>query len=281
MAERWSNMCGYFRRAWQLNLPIIVIVLGFLLVMPWGPFCRAMLPWLLTWGLPTPFADYERALREAAIKTSADQRILRTITTDKVQLVHIRNYPLAQGDQTLTDDVWAALPDELRQACAGAGDPLLRVQQILGLPPRVSGQHSIYQITAQTKDVKRPCMSGDDLNSPACRFDLPSDPTEGIDVDKPSSDKQELKNVVDGYRQLRFVAGQMWNVYRTGFQAAHVAAGDYPYKGFPFTGMGWSYDWSRRSRTHVGVSEFVIKKGALVTVEPPIDPATFCNGTSR
>jgi hypothetical protein len=91
MAERWSNLRGFFRRAQQFNWPIIAIVSGFALVMPWGPFCRAMLPSLPALGSSSPFADYERALRDAAIKTPADQKMLRTITTDEVQLAHIRN----------------------------------------------------------------------------------------------------------------------------------------------------------------------------------------------
>jgi hypothetical protein len=176
--------------------------------------------------------------------------------------------------------VWAALPDELRAACAGAGDPLLRLQQVLGLPRR-AGQNSIYRITAQKKDVKRPCMSGEDPGSPACGFEMPNDPTEGTDVEQLSSDAKEklLKALFDEYRHLRFIAEQMWTVYRTGFPDDYAAAGDYPYTGYPFTGMGWSYNWNPGSGTHVGVTEFIIKNGAEVAVEPPLDPAAFCNGT--
>jgi hypothetical protein len=69
----------------------------------------------------------------------------------------------------------------------------------------------------------------------------------------------------------------MWSVYRTGFPDAYAtSAGDYSYNGFPFTGMGWSCDRNPHSRTHVGVTEFIIKKGAEVTVAAPVDPPAFC-----
>jgi hypothetical protein len=67
-------------------------------------------------------------------------------------------------------------------------------------------------------------------------------------------------------------------VYRTGFPAPRVAGDDYPYTGYPFTGMGWSYDWDPQARSHVGVSEFIIDKGEAVIVGTAIEPSTFCAG---
>ncbi|MET0792378.1 MAG: hypothetical protein ABW061_12720, partial [Polyangiaceae bacterium] len=77
------------------------------------------------------------------------------------------------------------------------------------------------------------------------------------------------------FDELYFLTAQMWNTYRHDFIARRLKSGDYPYTGFPFTGMGWSYDWSDVPN-HIGVSEFVIKRDAPVAVLSAKTPADFC-----
>jgi hypothetical protein len=68
----------------------------------------------------------------------------------------------------------------------------------------------------------------------------------------------------------------MWNTYRVDFAAKGKKPGDYPFTGYPFTGLGWSYDWSSATNDHVGVSEFVIRRTAAVTELGSKTPEEFC-----
>jgi len=74
---------------------------------------------------------------------------------------------------------------------------------------------------------------------------------------------------------MRFLTAQMWNSYRSGFATARPSPADYPSTGFPFTGMGWTYDWSNATN-HIGISEFVVKRDAMLTVVGTKTPAEFC-----
>lgn len=250
---------------------LLLLVGLFLVLMPWNHILPALFPWLLA-EARAPFPAYEKALSRAAIKTPADQRRLRTIENEVAQLVTLRSSPLSQGEQVIQRDIWVALPDELQSACRGADDARTRLQQVLGLPPR-GGSHHLYPVAVDTRKLLRPCMSGDGPTSDMCTFNLPKDPTDATEV------SQEA--LVAAYRHLRFVAGQMWGVYRTGFRDPRVAEGDYPYTGYPFTGMGWSYDWGDGSSSNVGITEFVVPKGTAVTIGAPLDPAGFCAATPR
>jgi hypothetical protein len=65
----------------------------------------------------------------------------------------------------------------------------------------------------------------------------------------------------------RFVFSQAVSSYRDAFAAP----------GYPFTGMGWSYNWSPDSPLHRRISEYVVKPG-----EPAVSnvvwttPGEFC-----
>jgi hypothetical protein len=72
----------------------------------------------------------------------------------------------------------------------------------------------------------------------------------------------------------------MWQSYRVDFYRNPPSDKDYPFTGYPFTGMGWTYDWSAASRDHYGVSEFVIKGAAVIKVVNQKTPAEFCAKTN-
>jgi hypothetical protein len=289
-----SSMDRLRRSAAGWNWPVIILVLGCALVTPWRQLLGLLGPGFL-WLPGGPFAAYEAALRAAAIKTPEDQKVLRRIEGDSIQFVSFRATPLPagiDGKLTLNGPLWVALADELRAACHDADESPLRLEQILGLPPR-HGDWQLYPVTASASQVFRPCMSGDAPSASSCSFDMPSDPTQAkpadeamkAEVDKLSKEeyversKQEYDRLQEEYRRLRFVASQMWNVYRAGFPDPRAAPDDYAYTGYPFTAMGWTYNWNPVARSHAGVSEFVMGKGQTVTVGAPVDPSIFCAST--
>lgn len=189
---------------------------------------------------------YREAVKQAAIKTPELVKSVRLATIDE-DLPAITVIRLAKNDPVegchndpskecrLRKDTWVSLPAELLVYCRGKPDALLALQQVLGLPPykeEDKGGWALYQFTVRPKDMFRPCASGARLTDLSCDNDISKASTEA----------------------RSFVFEQMWTSYRTGFDKS----------GFPFTGMGWAYNWSPDSHDHVGISEFVVRKEALV-----------------
>ena len=48
--------------------------------------------------------------------------------------------------------------------------------------------------------------------------------------------------------------------------------------GYPFIGMGWTYNWNPYSKDHYGISEYVVKQGAPVQKVRVLTPQQFCKG---
>ena len=251
----------------RLDYGLIVLVAGFVLVVPVGEPSTGLLSLLARWLHPSSFAAYEAALREAAIKRPTYMVKLATIAPDAASVDVTSFGPPSQPDSVNRKYVmWVSLRSELQAACAGKPDPVLALQQILGLPPGAAPDRVVTEITVQRKDLFRPCAGASDLATPSCSFDLASapDPSQG-QVGPPADFNLPL-----------FVANQMWNVYRAGFPRPLTSPSDYPFTGVPFTGMGWSYNWAPSSATHIGVSEFVVPGTAEIKFLRATTPAAFC-----
>jgi hypothetical protein len=148
----------------------------------------------------------------------------------------------------LLGNIFVALPQEARRLCKGAADPLLALQQGLGLPPKSDPDYRIVRFRVARADLFRPCASGPDVGTPRCAVDLPQD--------------------LDPAHRA-FMIAQIWTSYRVGF--------DWP--GYPFTGMGWTWNWSPDSADHYGVSEYIARKGAEVARIRTLSVAEFCGGS--
>jgi len=48
-------------------------------------------------------------------------------------------------------------------------------------------------------------------------------------------------------------------------------------KGYPFTAMGWSYNWDPAAKTPMGVSEYVLRRRTVVHDATWVSPAQFCS----
>jgi hypothetical protein len=163
-----------------------------------------------------------------------------------------------------TQDVWVAPSREMWQMCKGKADVILSLEEVLGLPPqRNPGPgHTwrIYVFDVDSEALFRPCPGGLDPRSspdhPTCRV--------GAELD-PSLDQE----------QRDFLLRQFWLAHR-----AMVLQDGKPDFGFPWTGMGWTYNWDPHSVTHRGVSEFVVKKGATVRNLKTVTPKEFCGAAT-
>jgi hypothetical protein len=204
---------------------------------------------------------YEQAIRQASVRGPGWDTPL---------------WPLAEGSvsvSTFTEDpelgaqtpyVWVAPTSEVGQMCHGKRDPVLALQQILGLPPQKypqpGHQWHIFVFEISSQDLFRPCPGGVDRDASSgtkCRLDSDLDPT--LDAEF-----------------TQFLLQQWWSSHR-----ATVEHGRDPELGYPWTGMGWTYDWDPASKTHRGVSEFVVKKSAVTSSVLTVTPASFCGAPSR
>ena len=185
---------------------------------------------------------YEQATADAAIKRPDFVKQLQPIdgSADEITVAHLQPYPTIDTGRY----IWVTHPNELRGFCHGRPDPLLAMQQALGLPPEKRDDFRVFTFDVRGSDIFRPCASSQDIVSSTCSLDVP---------DQPSG------------AQEHFVVQQMMKSYRAGLN------------GFPFTAMGWSYDWNPDSSNHQGVSEYVVKPGAMISKIVSFSPATFCS----
>ncbi len=255
---------AYFRASLTVwgrarDWPLIILIAGFVSIL--------LVSLLVREFVIDPFATYKRAIVAAAVKRTDYQRPLTTINSPTVHVVTFR-LPREYTPESLNArsfDIWVSLSDEIRKACAGAPNPVRKIEEVLGLPPAAAKSNVMTELEISRDGLMRPCVVGGEIDSPHCNIDFPKPRVAATDAEK-------LKD----YDRLRLVTEQMWMSYRMGFAGDPHGPSDYPYTGFPFTGMGWSYDWSVKSPNHFGVSEFVIKRDAVIKIVSEKTPAEFC-----
>ncbi|CAA7613204.1 hypothetical protein [Magnetospirillum sp. UT-4] len=163
--------------------------------------------------------------------------------TKTTTFVALKARPPEKG--TANGYIWVAVSEDLRRKCVGKPSPARALHRILGLHPAVDPDERLYEITLPADKVFRPCLSGHDITTTACTRPPPA----------PAA--APLPSV----HQVFIVRNLAANAVRVNY---------------PFTGMGYTYDWSLDSPDNVGVSEFVIPAGTDITPGPPITPEAFC-----
>ncbi|KAK47811.1 hypothetical protein BG58_40930 [Caballeronia jiangsuensis] len=201
-------------------------------------------------------ARYARSIEQAAVRKPGMRVPLMPIVDDPVQVVTFSSRSPVDAQNRIVNYVWVSQPAELIAFCRRSLDPLLTVQQALGLPPYRSANEmqnsKAYVLLVRKADLFRPCVSGTDVSAPACELSPP---------------EAQLGQQTDN-DDRRFVNTQLWGAHKNGFTEI----------GYPFTGMGWTYNWNPSSRDHVGVSEYVVRPRAKVEVKPPMTAGEFCAG---
>jgi hypothetical protein len=193
--------------------------------------------------------QYKQSVYQAAVKQPGYRHQLAPIDTPgaTVTVVHFQHYP------TLDDTryTWVALPTDLKAACRGKPDPVLALEQILGLPPEQRPDWRLVEFDVAKTRLFRPCISDQSITTTSCDFD--------VSKSAPSGAAAETE---------RFVFSQAVTSYRAGFDSE---------AGYPFTGMGWSYDWNPDAPLHHGISEYVVKPGEpAVSDITSTTPGEFC-----
>ncbi len=118
--------------------------------------------------------------------------------------------------------------------------PQLRLQQFLGLPA-APGERVAIVLEVDPADIFRPCPDPDPAKS-ECEAAFPP----GVDI---AYKAWFAEQVLSRYRQPG---------------------------GYPWTRLGYTYDWAPGSTT-IGASEFVIRKGSTVTVTEKVPTEAYCH----
>lgn len=218
-----------------------------------------------TTAAPDFWAVYAQALADSAVSSPDKTR----------PLLPIPNQPTVQvvswviGDRKPCDTpgcsftvrenrMWVTLAGEVQNKCQQwglQGDALReRLEQLLGLPPHTPPQwRKTHMLTLQVpRDaLERPCLGEtvDSNGAPRCT---------------PRSAKTTSPEL------LHFVLNQMADVW---------VDGDPNGPGYPFTRLGYTYDWhpdAAAKTGNYGASEFVLKPGTGVTVVSEATTDSFC-----
>jgi hypothetical protein len=112
-----------------------------------------------------------------------------------------------------------------------------------GDPPRPGHRWQVVIFTVSREHIFRPCPGGTDIAAPRCVADRVA----------PDLDDAER----------RFFLGQLWSSGRVGFERRDNVGQVTQDFGYPFTGMGWTYNWD---------------PGAPVRNPRATTPGQFCAG---
>ncbi|MBU0655040.1 MAG: hypothetical protein KJ914_07865 [Gammaproteobacteria bacterium] len=141
-------------------------------------------------------------------------------------------------------EVWVTAAPELKEFCQQIrGDKTLRMEQRLGLPPN-SGKTKVVEMWVKPEDLFRP---------------------------SPDPEISDREAGADFPTSSRFMS--ISPAYRNWFKQQQEKS--YGSNGYPWTRLGYTYDWGNTSNP-VGLSEFVIAKGAAVEIKGVTPTAQYC-----
>ena len=192
-------------------------------------------------------AVHQRHLSPAKLVVLKEGQVAEVLTwtTDKYE----------PGPQpALTQEIWVVDAAQMKGRCpdlfASGGDPTERINQLLGMPPSAPQHFELIKVPVTPyifvknklkAEIIRPCFSSGDVSRESCHY-----LGKGAPEDSLSPYQQWIKSI-------------------------DTETGSYPW-----TGLGYTYDWSPTNPSHVGLSEFILPVGSQVVVEKSVTPQEFC-----
>ena len=198
----------------------------------------------------------------------------RTIDgVDHILVTTLRYAPVstvASGGQfTLDESTWVSIPGQLDEECVRYScDNLktsrldLQLKQIIGLPPDADYRF-VSQFWVKPTDLFRPCTDPR-ITSPSC-------PEQALGAAAGIPATVGKVNLADFLWTQANYAWRAPDRFRP--QTAVSCAQDYANStvgqcyGYPWTRLGYTYDWTPGAKDDVGVTEFVVVEGAVAYLE--------------
>jgi len=165
-----------------------------------------------------------------------------------VLMIHWTDQQFRPGRQILAKNLWVVSAKQMYNVCRqfDAQHLPLRISQLLGMPPP-NNQHwhfvfltvadQQYHFNQLPAGYLRPCYSTDSIHAQYCHY--------GMDPQNSA-----------------------YNRWLTGLEASDV--------GYPWTGLGYTFDWDPKNMTHIGISEFVIPKGVKIHIIKTETALQYC-----
>lgn len=199
---------------------------------------------------------YKQAVQTAAYPPgNSTDSMLIAITPQNKQLIRARIngeeyikivtwkgtnfYGDTTGKDTTTGpyDTWVTIAPELvnRMKLEKTTDKALRLKQMLGLPP-VNTYNWFIEMWVRPQDLFRPCPDKEITDN---KCNLCFNHQDSLDP--------AYINWINATRISRYYACGLYNQY-------------------PWTQLGYTYDWNPANKTHIGLCEFVIKPNSRVYV---------------
>jgi hypothetical protein len=166
--------------------------------------------------------------------------------------------------------VWLTAAPFLQRFCQTsglAGEALAaRLRQRLGLPPD-SAKDAFVEMWVSPADLFRPCPDPE-VDDRECQVSLgTAPPGHGAPCPWGAEPAQVSAKFVAVTKEHAAWMCDNWT--------ASYPPGE-PRKSYPWTALGYTYDWSPSSPRHVGDSEFVAPKGTPVAVRAVVPTDRYC-----
>jgi hypothetical protein len=212
---------------------------------------------LSAWAQDPNESIYRKALADAAyvqaseisktlkpIARSGGDRVWKTIAGEEFVLVatwqndtvFYKNSPETGFYNTGKYEVWVTAAPDLQNWAKTAqfkNGIDLRIKQLLGLPPNAKKRFFV-EFWVRPQDLFRPCPDAEITDS-ECNTCFPE------------SSSPEHKEWINNMRANSYSNCTLYYQY-------------------PWTQLGYTYDWNPKNKTHIGLSEYVIRKNANVVV---------------
>ncbi|MFY0631754.1 MAG: hypothetical protein JXR05_15420 [Flavobacteriaceae bacterium] len=160
-------------------------------------------------------------------------------------------FPDSGKYNTSTHDLWLTIAPIIKDSCTNfyktLKDPNMRLRQLLGLQP-FTVETFFLEVWVKPADLFRPCPdNGTDDTS--CDLNLPSTVT------------PEYRKWFNDLRAIQYT------------DCTDTIFHEY---GYPWTQLGYTYDWSPDNPSHVGLSEFVVTRNTDIYVSGKYSTKTYC-----
>lgn len=152
----------------------------------------------------------------------------------KEQVSYYKPYLDSAFYNTGNYDVWVTATPELLNTFNTADQNIKhRLNQLLGLPPNPSDKFFV-EFWVKPSDLFRPCPD-QEVTDNTCELNFPA-----------NTDSAHIK-WIDELRAISYSNPEL-------------------YKQFPWTQLGYTYDWNHKNKKNIGLSEFVIRKNSKTVV---------------
>lgn len=175
------------------------------------------------------------------------------------------------GEMELSRDTWFTAVPFLQRFCRDShlqGKRLdVRLEQRLGLPPSNTSD-AFAEVWIKPTDLFRPCPDPE-ISDRECQVNLTAGP---VDRNAPCPWSAAQQQQVSG--RFATVSRQHLDWMCANWTSSRPPG--QPRQGYPWTALGYTYDWAPSAPSHVGESEFVAPKGTSVTIRRIVPVAQYC-----